>query len=288
MRDDAFRRGFDVAPGYEVIGHLSRGNDLDVYDVWSERRGCRCIAKTPRPSRVGDTQVTARLLEEGGRLQHLTHPHIVRAYETRETPRPVAILETLGGETLAHMVESSGPLDAAECVHLGLQLGSAVRYLNAQGILHLDLKPSNVIAEAGRAKLLDLSVARPPGVMRAGLGTWCYMAPEQVRGGVIDAAADVWGLGVVLFEAASGDPPFDDPGSDESGSGHGFDDARFRQGLEHAPRLHDVEGVSGALADLVATCLAIDPAARPTIEEVLAALERCSDLPAPERRWGAP
>ena len=68
-----------------------------------------------------------------------------------------------------------------------------------------------MIAEGGRAKLIDLSIARPPGPCRAGGGTWAYLAPEQATGGHVDEAADVWGLGTVLFEAAAGRPPFEIP-----------------------------------------------------------------------------
>ena len=93
------------------------------------------------------------------------------------------------------LIEDGPPPDAADVAHLGLQLGSALAYLHRERRLHLDLKPSNVIAEAGRAKLIDLSLARPPGPAADGIGTWLYMSPEQARGGVLGPAADVWGLG---------------------------------------------------------------------------------------------
>jgi len=79
-----------------------------------------------------------------------------------------------------------------------------------RGYLHLDLKPSNIIADGGRAIIIDLSIARRPGRAPAGLGTWCYLAPEQARGGHVCDAADVWGVGAVLFEALTSKPPFDD------------------------------------------------------------------------------
>jgi serine/threonine protein kinase len=70
------------------------------------------------------------------------------------------------------------PLSAVELANLGAHLAGALRHLHAEGVLHLDLKPSNVIAENGRAKVIDLSHARAPGRVPAGNGTWCYMAPE--------------------------------------------------------------------------------------------------------------
>jgi eukaryotic-like serine/threonine-protein kinase len=202
------------APGYQTIELLRRGRDLDVYDAWSEERACRCVVKTVRPDRLGHDGPARRLLAEGRLLCRLTHPHIVRAYEVIEEPVPMVVMETLSGETLSHMVEVRDVrLSPAEVAHLGLHLASAVRYLHRHGWLHLDLKPSNVIAECGRAKLIDLSVARPPGPAHPGIGTFYYMAPEQARGGELGAAADVWGLGAVLFEAATGEPPSTTPTS---------------------------------------------------------------------------
>jgi serine/threonine protein kinase len=181
-------------------------------------------------------------------------------------------------------------LSAAELAQLGLHLSSAIRYLHAHGWLHLDLKPSNVIAECGKAKLIDLSVARPPGPAHGGIGTLFYMAPEQVRGGELGAAADVWGIGAVLFEAATGEPAFDDPdadeldatGSDESSeeptdsddlpTGERFDESDYPQLTATARRVDELRPLPGALADLIAACLEPDPGRRPSVEELAAAL----------------
>jgi eukaryotic-like serine/threonine-protein kinase len=275
--------GDRVAPGYEVIEHLRRGRHLDVYDVWSEERACRCIVKALRPDQVGREGPTRRLLEEGRLLREATHPHIVRAYDVLEQPVPMVVMETLSGETLGHMIEvREVELSTGEIAQLGLHLCSAIRYLHAQGVLHLDLKPSNVIAECGRAKLLDLSVARPPGPAHAGIGTFCYMAPEQARGGELGPAADVWGIGVVLFEAATGEPAFDDPEAgddDDPDLDYGdsvsetADEADYPQLMGRARRIDDLRPLPAELADLVAACLDPDPARRPSVEELMRALE---------------
>ena len=76
-------------------------------------------------------------------------------------------------------------------------------------MLHLDLKPSNIIATHGMAKVLDLSVARPPGPHRGGIGTTGYMAPEQSLGGELGPYTDVWGIGAMLYEVATGEPACD-------------------------------------------------------------------------------
>jgi serine/threonine protein kinase len=271
-----FPRGLEIAPGYRILGHLARGNRLDVYDGWSEERASRVVLKMLRPDREREARPRRELLREGRLLEGLSHPHIVRAYETIDSERPVIVLETLGGQTLDHLLEG-GPLSSVEAAHLGLQLGSAIRYLHRRRILHLDLKPANLIAESGRLKLIDLSVASPPGRIPAGTGTWCYMAPEQARGGGVGGAADVWGLGMVLFEALTGDPVFDDDEVEE-----------YPQLVRSVPRVEARRPDVGELALLVADCLRADPGERPNVELLLARLESLADLPAAERRFAEP
>jgi eukaryotic-like serine/threonine-protein kinase len=270
------------APGYRTIERLRRGRDLDVYDVWSEERACRCVIKAVRPDRLDCDGARTRLLDEGRLLQRLTHPHIVRAYEVAEEPVPMVVMETLAGETLGHMIDREAELSVPELAQLGLHLCSAIRYLHSHGILHLDLKPSNVIAECGRAKLIDLSVARPPGPAHAGIGTHYYLSPEQARGGELGPAADVWGIGVVLFEAATGEPAFDDPDAPEeedddlyygeSGS-ESVDDGDYPQLAARARRIDELRPLPAGLADLVAACLDPWPELRPSVDGLMRKLE---------------
>lgn len=305
--------GATIAPGYTVIAHLARSNALDVYDAWSEERGTRCIAKGLRPDRAGEARLRRRLVAEGRLLRRLSHPHIVRGYEVVGEPQPLVVMETLTGQTLAHLIETSPRrLSVPEIAHLGMHMASALRYLHRAGWLHLDLKPSNVVAETGRAKLIDLSVARRPGRMPAGIGTWCYMAPEQARGGAVGPAADVWGLGAVLWEATTGELLFDDgdgegtgsgsePGSsgpewidDDTGTSDGgsggdtlVEDDPFTYPALTAPvpPVGRFRRVPRALAELIAACLAAEPGRRPSLEAVLAALEALTGAPPGERRW---
>jgi serine/threonine protein kinase len=276
----------ELPPGYEPIALLSRGNGFDVYDAWSLERGCRVIVKTPVDDRIGDEGNVRRLMREGGLLQRLAHPHIVRGYETHDDrSRPIVVMETLGGQTLAHMIECDGTLGDEEAAQLGLQIGSAIRYLHAHGRLHLDLKPSNVIAEAGRAKLIDLGLASPPGRVKPGLGTWCYLAPEQARGGPVGPPADVWGLGALLFEALAGWPPFDDPEREVGGILD--EEIEFPQLERRARPLAEVSSAGEELAELVDSCLRHEAAQRPTLLALLGALERIGRLPVAERRWAS-
>lgn len=253
--------GAVLACAYRVIAPLHRGYDLDIYDVWSEERGCRCVAKVLRPDRAQDRRARAGLLREGRLLLRLTHPHIVRAYELITEPQTVLILETLSGVTLAHLIAGGKRrLPWRDLAYLGIHLCSAIGYLHRHGYLHLDLKPSNVVCEHGLAKVLDLSIARRPGRGPRGVGTPHYMAPEQVRGGDLSTATDVWGIGAVLFEAATGEPPFGDQGT------------THEQRLRRAMPVRDKRRVPVRVAERIDRCLDPDPARRPAVWQLGEAL----------------
>ncbi len=252
--------GASLVPGYEVMEHLHRSNNYDVYHVWSEERYCGCIAKTLLPDRLEERSVRDRLLSEGELLKKLAHPNLVRAYETFAKPVPAVILETLTGQTLAHLIETHQRkrLPASQVAHLGLQLCSAVRHLHRNGLLHLDLKPSNIVAQPPLAKVMDLSIARPPGKGRKGAGTRCYMAPEQARGDHLSPATDAWGVGAVLFEAATGETPF--AAYDEEG--------RYDQLERRAIPARSRRRLPTTLANTIDRCLEPEPKLRPTMKEL--------------------
>ena len=274
----AFAAGRELAPGYEVIAHLARSNVLDVYDAWSHERACRCVVKLLRPDRRDDASAARALEREGRLLARLSHPHLVRGYGTLSDPLPAVVMETLRGETVAHLVaRRARRLSAGEIGHLGVHLCSAVTYLHHQGVLHLDLKPSNVIADAGRAKVIDLSLARAAGRIRRGIGTWCYMAPEQARGGEVGPAADAWGIAGILYEAATGFAPF----GDEDDEDHEYPSLeRPAHPVGRDRRLPPV------LARAIDAGLRAEPADRPTIAQLGAACEQAAGLPPAERRFG--
>lgn len=251
--------GERLAPGYSVLAHLSRGRLLDTYEVWSDERRCACVAKVVRPDLVGRRDARAALRTEGRLLTGLSHPHIVRAYELRERPQPVLVLEALTGETLAHMLATrTRRLPAFDLAWLGIHLCSAIAYVHANGFLHLDLKPSNIVCDYGFAKLIDFSIARPRGNARSGSGTRVYMAPEQARHDVLTEAADVWGIGNVLYEAATGRRPYAGEGAERE--------------LRAAP-VRESRRLPRGLGDLIDACLHLVPDERPTVDALGGALE---------------
>jgi serine/threonine protein kinase len=265
--------GSELAPGYIVLQHVSRGRVYDVYEVWSAERSCRCAAKTLRPDVPVESRARRGLVEEGRRLEQLTHPNVVRAYDLIEDPNTVLILEALPGMTLEYWLEEQGRLAVADLVHLGEHLCSAIAYLHRRGLVHLDLKPGNLLCSFGIVRVVDLSLARPPGRIEPGVGTHVYLAPEQARGGWVGEPADVWGIGIVLWEAATGRPLFERSNADPDGYPQLERRAPPVRGLRHE--------LPPALADAVDSSLAPEPAARPAVCELAGIVESLLRAPPP-------
>jgi serine/threonine protein kinase len=269
--------GHLLAPGYQVIEHVRRGEDLDCYEAWSSQRYCRCFIKTLRPDCASDPSARRHLQREARLLLSLTHPHLVRAYEyvkPDSAQPPLLVLENLTGATLGYLLHGGRQrLGAQDLGHLGRHLCSALRYLHSCGHLHLDVKPSNIIACDGVARLIDLSLARPPGRCSAGLGTPGYMSPEQVTGGDLGPPADVWGIGLVLYQAATGLQPFDIPGNSASGSVNTSTLSLCQTQLARpAPKVRSRRRLPADVAEILDACLHRDPDKRPTLEGLDAAL----------------
>lgn len=272
--------GTEIAPGYDVVAHVSRGSALDVYEVFSHAMLCSAVAKTVRPDRVGVTRVRDRLLLEGRLLGSLAHPHLPRAFATYEHPVPVVVLETIVGLDLDAIIAGrSRRLPAADLAHLGRHLCSALHYLHGAGYLHLDVRPANVVADAGIATLIDLSIARPPGEVGRGFGTREYLAPEQARGGEVTAATDVWGLGATLYAAATGTAPFAAVGAADTRAWRAGDYLQLtRPAASLATR---GRRLPAGLAAVISGCLSPDPADRPSVLEVHRRLGEVLDEAAP-------
>ena len=252
--------GSELLPGYRALSLLSRGHRLDVVDAWSDARQCRCVVKLARPDRRTEPDVRQRLLDEAALLTSLDHPHWVRLYEVIDGPDTALVLETLPGVTLAALLDDVRRVRAADAMILGAQLASALSYLHRQGWLHLDLTPTNVVVTGGVATLIDLSLARRPGPARSGAGTAGYRSPEQIAGGELTAATDVWGLALLLHEALSGAQP---------GTPHQPDGAaplRRRRGVRRSRHM------PADLVDLLNACLSPSPQERPTLATVLRGL----------------
>jgi serine/threonine protein kinase len=258
----ALARGEALAPGLDVIEHLARDETCDVYEISDARRGCKSVAKTPRPERVDDERARRWLRLEGRLLADITHPHVAHAYQTVEDPRAIVLLEAMPGLTLSRTLElCNRGLPVRQVAILGTQIGSALRHLHGRGLLHLSLGPSNVVVAPGVAWLFDLGLARTTERWRPRQPD--RLAPEQGLDGPVGPATDVWGLGSLLFEAATGRPPL--PRSFPS-------DLAQRDG--RAPPARALRRLPRALAGVIDHCLEPDPSSRTGIDSVLEGLAR--------------
>jgi serine/threonine protein kinase len=266
-------RGDEIAPGLTAMKPLGGGSAYEVYLAFDDKLYAPVVVKVVRPDQVDDDSTLRGLERECELLQILNHPAIVRGFRmSTEPPRPYVVLENLDGPRLSSLIRRHGPVPPQQLLPLGIELASAAHYLGEMGIVHLDIKPSNVIMGAP-ARLIDLSVARPiqrAATLTAPIGTDAYMAPEQcvpTRGRRPGFAADMWGIGATLFHALAGYRPFE-TGADERDA---TDAERWPQ-LVDEPMLLP-EWVPDDLAKPILACLEPDPTARPTPAELAEAFE---------------
>jgi serine/threonine protein kinase len=224
---------------------------------------------------VGDEHALQGLAGEIELLDRLAHPVLLRSFgAVLDGPRPHVVLEHLEGPRLSTLIRKYGPLEQEQLLPLGLQLSSALHFLATEEVVHLDVKPSNIIMGAP-ARLIDLSIARTFEQLERvtyPIGTDAYMPPEQcdpVTRGPITSAADVWGTGATLYHAAAGHRPFPE-GSREGGAEERFPQLHLSPAPlpKHVPR---------HVAELIFSCLDPDPGERPTAEELSAELEPLDD-----------
>jgi serine/threonine protein kinase len=257
--------GDAIAAGRTVLRQLGGGRRYEVFLVWDDHRLTVLVAKVLRPDQATDVAALRDLEREAEALERLAHPVIVRGFDAvTDGTHPHLLIEHLEGPTLRELIEREGALAAEQALPLGLHVASALHYLAAEGMVHLDVKPENVVMGAP-PRLIDLSVAHPlasAARLRGPIGTDAYMAPEQCDRafGTIRPPADVFGLAATLHHAVGGRRPF--PRRD----GERF--PQLARDPEPLPRR-----VAGELASLLGAGLARDPAARPSAAEFAAGLE---------------
>lgn len=196
-----------------ILSRIARGGMGVVY--LAEHTGLRRrVALKVLPEQLArDREYVARFRREGIAAARLDHPNIVQVYDVGEhAGLPFIVLQYVEGFTLAEIVERSGRLEPKEAARIGRDVARALAAAHAQGIVHRDVKPENVlVSENGEVRLTDFGVALDPaqGEKAGGLvGTPHYISPEQAEGRVPDARSDLYSLGATLYAAITGRTPF--------------------------------------------------------------------------------
>ena len=172
--------------------------------MWDDRLFSIMVAKVVRPDQLEDESTMRGLRREAEALRELAHPGLIRGFDAvLDPPYPHVLIEHLEGPTLRRLIKRHGPLPQEQLLPLALHVASVLHYLAEEEIVHLDVKPDNIVMGVP-PRLIDLSVARPFERARrieGAIGTDPYMAPEQCgtgESGSIGGATDVWGLGATL------------------------------------------------------------------------------------------
>jgi serine/threonine protein kinase len=269
--DGTYRTGDLLVGKYRIEGILGRGGMAIVYAAQHELLAQPVALKVIQPSAGDASVVVPRFLSEARAVARLRSAHVVRVMDvgTLDDGAPFLVMERLVGQDLAHLLETRGRLPVVLVVDYILQALEAIAEAHVNGIVHRDLKPANLfVAEDGPVttiKVLDFGIFKATDAFQSGggghqgdetatgavLGTPAYMSPEQLRSSKkVDARADVWSVGVILYELLASTLPFD---GDSIG-------ALFKAILEHEPKsLQELRpDVPDGLALAVVGCLQKD------------------------------
>jgi len=207
---------------YRILAKLGEGGMGEVFRAHDPRLGRDVAVKILPPAFASSPDRLRRFAQEARAAAALSHPNVLAVYDVHdEGETPYVVTELLEGQTLRELL-AAGRLPVRRAVEIAVQVASGLAAAHQKGVVHRDVKPANIfVTTDGRAKVLDFGLARfveasdsnnlstcladgPATVPGAVMGTVGYMAPEQVRGDVVDARADVFALGVVCYEMLAG------------------------------------------------------------------------------------
>ena len=269
----ALAEGTEIGQRYKVVKLLGRGGMGAVYRCQDEELQRDVALKVIRPEIAADQSVLDRFRREIQLSSRVTHKNVLRVYDLGEAEGVRFLtMQFVEGEDLGSLLKKVGPFPVARLTHLFRQICEGLAAAHEEGVVHRDLKPQNVMVDAAdRVYLTDFGLAKNLGgtamtEMGAIMGTPAYMSPEQVRGQAVDKRSDIYSLGVILYEMATGATPF------EGGSVY---EVMMRR-LTVAPKpVTDLNpAVPQYLRKILERCLAVDPAARyQTVAEILEDLD---------------
>jgi serine/threonine protein kinase len=271
--------GEEIVPQRYALRLLGGGHKYEAYLAYDEAMQSLVVAKLLRPHLVDDESALRILMAEAHALMRLDHPVLMRGFDFVETgPRPHLVLEHLEGPRLSTLLRRQKRLALEQAIPLGVQVSSALQYMHRHEMVHLDVKPKNIIMGAP-PRLIDLSVARSFDEARSAtepIGTDAYLAPEQAQPrllGGMGPKSDVWGWGVTMYEAVTGVLPFPRL-EDASATAERFPQLHF----DPPPLGRDIPPL---LSDLILASLEKRPENRPaqcdiapSLEPLIAALPR--------------
>ena len=250
------------------------GGMANVYKAADLKNNSTVAVKILREEFAQDAELVRRFKNESKAICILDHPAIVKVYDVSVTDKlQYIVMEYIDGITLKeYMTQRGGPLTWKEVVHFAQQILDALDHAHQKGVVHRDIKPQNIMLVAdGRVKIMDFGIARfsraeSQAASEKAIGSVHYISPEQAKGDVTDAKADIYSTGIMLYEMLSGKLPFE---SDTAVS------VAIKQISDKAVPLGEVAPeVPKALQDITARAMAKDPAARyPSARAMLNDLE---------------
>jgi serine/threonine protein kinase len=276
----SFRHG-DLIDHYRLDSLVGKGGMACLFRATDTRTGQSVALKIPHSDQPLRSAFAVAIKSETRIARKLNHPGVPRMLSPESSSRLYAVMEWVSGRSLRQILDEQRVLPIERSVEIAIKVCEVLEYIHRQGIVHLDLKPGNIIVGTGNeVKLIDFGIARE---MQRGLwsllapkvkGTPDYASPEQIRGKTSDGRSDIYSLGLVLYEMLTGEVPFSGVSSAAA--------LRLRVSIDPPSPDEINPNIAPELCDAVCRAIARDPVSRPaSARELSYLLERieCSALP---------
>jgi len=279
LSESALRVGGVLGSRYEILQQLGEGGMGTVYKVYDRELERVVALKVIRPELAQTVEVLSRFKQELIIARQVTHRNVSRIYDLAEADGVKFItMEFVEGRSLSTLLEEKGKLAPKQAAGVIVQVCRALEAAHAEGVIHRDLKPQNIMLDAhDRVVVMDFGIARSIAIgsmTQTGvvLGTPAYMSPEQAKGEELDARSDLFSLGIIFYELLTGGPPYKAETALE---------ALYKRATEHArPPVEVAPQIPKPLSDIAVRCLEIDKDKRyASATEILLDLQAWSGSP---------